>query len=77
MSFNDTESKEFRASVALELVRHKALVNVAEGYNYVLDIEDVNECLVVAGLPLIVPGEINAKEVNIIKTEKEANHDTV
>ena len=70
MSFNDTESKEFRAAVALELLRHKALLKMTSKYTF-LDIEDVNDCLIVAGLPVIVPQELNSKEVTIIKTEKE------
>ena len=69
--FSDKESAGIRAQLALELIRHKVLVELSKGYSGMLDPEEVNEAMVVAGLPLIVPGEVNAKEVNIIKTEKE------
>ncbi len=71
MGYTDVETKEMRASVALELLRHKALLKVADGFCFVLDIEDVNECLVVAGVPLIMPDEVKAKEINVIKIQEE------
>ena len=69
--FSEKESSGFRAQLALELIRHKVLVELSKGYSGMLNPEEVNEALVVAGLPLIVPGEDNSKEVNVIKTEKE------
>lgn len=56
---------------ALKLLRHKALVKLAEGRLGTLYIEDVNEVLVVAGLPVIVPNEVNIPELDIINTKKE------
>lgn len=58
-------------AAALKLLRHKALVKIAEGHCYLMELEDVNEILVVAGLPLIIPEEVNAPEVDVIKVEKE------
>lgn len=58
-------------SAALKLLRHKALVRVSKGSIFLLEIEDVNEILTVAGLPLITPAEVNAPEVDVIKVEKE------
>lgn len=56
---------------ALRLLRHKALVKLAQDRTYLLDIEDVNEILTVANLPVIMPAEINTKEINVIKLDKE------
>lgn len=55
---------------ALKLLRHKMLAQMASSKYPSLDAEDINEVLVVAGLPVIVPEEINSKEVNVIKVEK-------
>lgn len=71
MSYSDVETKELRASVALELLRHKVMVDLGRGYSGIMNVMDINECLIVAGLPLIVPGELQAKEVTIIKTEED------
>ena len=61
---------------AIKLGRHKLLVQMASGSRYPsLSLEDFNEMLVVAGLPVIVPEEINAKEVEVIKVEREADYD--
>lgn len=53
---------------ALNLMRFKAMREIAndKNPNYVLGIDDVNEILLVAGLPVIVPGEVNKKEVEVI-----------
>ena len=51
---------------ALKLMRHKALIKLAKDRNYLLDIEDVNEILLVAGLPVIMPEELNKKEVEVM-----------
>ena len=59
---------------ALKLLRHKMLVRIGEGYKS-LYTEDINEILVVAGLPLITPDELKAPEVDVIKVEKEAEND--
>lgn len=56
---------------ALQLLRHKMLTQIATSNYPTLSPEDVNEVLLVAGLPVIVPNEINSKEVNVIKVEKE------
>lgn len=61
---------------AIRLGRHKLLVQIAKGVKYPsLELEDFNEMLIVAGLPVIMPDEIKAKEVDVIKVDKEVNHD--
>ena len=61
---------------ALNVMRHKMLVQIGKGLSYPsLDIDDVNEILIVAGLPVIIPDEIKAPELDVIKVEKEAEHD--
>lgn len=58
---------------ALELLRFKALRKLAGNKfpDYLLGIDDVNEVLTVAGLPVIIPDELKAKELDVISTEKE------
>lgn len=60
---------------ALKLLRHKMLVELGKCKYPSLDVDDINEVLVVAGLPVIVPDEIKAKEVDVIKVDKEVEHD--
>ena len=50
---------------ALNLLRFKMLTKIGAGSFY-LDEQDVNEVLTVAGLPVIVPGELNKKELEVI-----------
>ena len=50
---------------ALNLLRFKMLTKIGEGSFY-LNEQDVNEVLTVAGLPVIVPGELNKKELEVI-----------
>jgi len=59
---------------ALNLMRHKALINLAQGRSGGLYFEDVNEILVVAGLPVIIPDELNAQELKVNKVEKEEDN---
>lgn len=62
---------------ALNVMRHKMLVQIGKGSTYPsLDLEDVNEVLIVAGLPVIVPEEIKAPELKIIKTEPKKEEKT-
>lgn len=71
----ETPENNIRAA-ALRLARHKMLVRIAKGHTYPsLDIEDLNEILMVAGLPVIMPDEVKAKEVDVIKVDKEVEHD--
>lgn len=66
--FSDTESKEFRASVALELLRYKMKQEVSENPKYPgLALNDVNECLIVAGEPIVSVEE----DLDVIIPEKE------
>ena len=67
------ETPETNVKVAaLNLARHKMLVQIAKGHTYPsLDIDDLNEVLMVAGLPVIVPQEVNTPELKIIQTSKD------
>jgi len=56
---------------ALKLLRHKALIEIANSQYPRLTMQDVNEVLIVAGLPVVMPDEIHVDEVDVIKTEKE------
>ena len=71
MSYTSTETKELRSTIALELARFKMQVLVARGYTPALTDEDINELFVVAGLPLLEPGELE-QEVELINIKKEA-----
>ena len=70
MSYTPTETKELRSTIALELARYKMQVQVARGNAAILDDDDVNELFVVAGLPLLTPGELD-EEVKLINIGKE------
>lgn len=53
---------------ALNLLRHKMLIQVGKGSPFpMLELEDVNEILIVAGLPVIIPAEINKKQLEVVK----------
>lgn len=57
---------------ALKLLRHKMLVEMGKGRTFPsLEVEDVNEILIVAGLPVVTPDELKAPEVEVVKVEKE------
>ena len=68
--YTPQETKELRSTIALELARFKMQVRVAEGRQPILADEDLNELFVVAGLPLLEPGELE-QEVKMINIEKE------
>ena len=59
-------------NAAIKLGRHKMLIQIAEGMNHpTLSLNDFNEMLVVAGLPVIVPSEVDVPELKVIKINKE------
>ena len=68
--YSAEETKEMRAHIALELARYKMQVEVAQGRSPVLYDNDLNEIFVVAGLPLLTPGELD-EEVKLINIKKE------
>jgi hypothetical protein len=68
--YTPQETKELRSTIALELARFKMQMLVARGYTPVLTDEDINELFVVAGLPLLEPGELE-QEVELINIQKE------
>ena len=70
MSYTAQETREHRAIVALELARHIALMKVAQNRTYMLDVEEFNNIMVVAGMPLLMPEEVNIKEIDVIKVDK-------
>lgn len=71
--YTPQETKEMRSTIALELARHMMMVKVASGRHPYLDDEELNELFVVAGLPLLEPGELEeeVKLVNITREEAE------
>ena len=69
--YSQTETKEMRSAIALELARHMMMVKVASGRHPYLDDEELNELFVVAGLPLLEPGELD-EELRLINIDKEA-----
>ena len=80
---NNYETPETNVKLAaLKLMRHKMLIEMGKDRAFPsLGIDDVNEILVVAGLPVIMPDELKAPEVDVIKVDKsdseEANDDTL
>lgn len=68
--YDATETKELRSKVALDLARFKMQVKVASGEAPSLNDNDVNELFVVAGLPLLGPGELD-EELKVINTGRE------
>lgn len=60
------ENNNERLKAALELMRFKALMDIAGDTVPLLDIKDINEILIVAGIPVIVPDEVNKKELEVI-----------
>ena len=68
--YTPQETKEMRSVIALELARHMMMVKVASGRHPYLDDEELNELFVVAGLPLLEPGELE-QEVELINIKKE------
>ena len=70
---NNYETPETNVkAAALKLMRHKMLIEIGRGLSFPsLDLKDVNEILLVAGLPVIMPDETKAPEVDVIKVDKE------
>ena len=75
MSYTPQEQKEHRAIMAMELLAFKAKIEMAEAgrnsYAPSISIKDLNECFVVAGMPLIVPEATLEKELDGIQLDKE------
>ena len=70
---NNYETPETNVkAAALKLMRHKMLIELGKGLSFPsLDLKDVNEILLVAGLSVIMPDETKAPEVDVIKVDKE------
>lgn len=75
--YSNTEACSIRMASAMDLLRFKALKKLQQGHFAMLDTEDVNEILTVAGMALVTPEEINIPELKIITAEKETDNDTV
>lgn len=70
--YSNVDSAAIRNQAALELMRHKMLVEMASDKKYPsLNNNDINEILIVAGMPVIVPNEVNIPELDIINIKKE------
>lgn len=64
--YSQEETKEMRSRISMELMRYKILSMMASNCTPQLYIEDVNELMIVAGLPVIVPDEVNKKELEVM-----------
>lgn len=75
---NHYETPENNVKVAaLNLMRHKILINIGKGFSYPgLDLDDINEIFIVAGLPVVVPEEVKAKELKVIDFETKEDEAT-
>ena len=60
--------EEKRIYASLELLRYKLEKRVAEGREYV-EIEELNDVFVVAGLPVIIPDDVQHPEIKVIGEE--------
>lgn len=61
--FNNTNTKAIRSEAALELARYKMRKEISGGHKYPsLDEDDVNEIMLVAGLPFISANEMDVLE---------------
>lgn len=70
--YSNVDSAAIRNQAALELMRYKMLAQLAAEKTYPsLNDDDINEILIVAGMPVIVPDEVNVPELDIINTKKE------
>ena len=76
MSYSPTEQNEIRGRAALELLRYKMLKAIEKNksnYATELKVEELNDILLVGGLPVVVPDEVKVKEVDVIAFNKEDN----
>lgn len=55
---------------ALNLLRYKMLKEVARSMMPCLTVEELNDILIVAGLPAVTPKELEVKEIDVL-LEKE------
>ena len=72
--YSSEESSGIKSFSALNLLRYKTIRELKESpecTKYMLGLEDVNEVLLVAGLPIIMEDEFEPKELDVISTEKE------
>lgn len=59
---------ENRIYASLELLRFKLEKRIAKGRDYI-DIEELNDVLIVAGLPALIPEDIQHPEIKVIGEE--------
>lgn len=71
MSYTPQEQSEIRSRAALDLLAHKMIKKMKKNENYGLDYEEINEILLVADLPLLVPEQIQNKELKVIEINTE------
>lgn len=54
---------------ALNLLRYKMLKSIEKNegrYTPDIDVEELNDVLIVAGLPVVTPAEVKAKEIDVL-----------
>lgn len=72
MSYTPQDQKEHRAVIAMELLAFKAKLAIekAKGSKYDFDpslyVDELNECFMVAGMPLINPKSGEDKEIKVV-----------
>ena len=74
--FTPEEQSGVRYNAALELLRYKMLKAIEKNksnYATELKVEELNDILLVGGLPVVVPDEVKVKEVDVIAFNKEDN----
>jgi hypothetical protein len=74
--FTPEEQSGVRYNAALELLRYKMLKAIEKNksnYATELKVEELNDILLVGGLPIVVPDEVKVKEVDVIAFNKEDN----
>lgn len=70
--YSAEELRGIRYQAALELLAFKAKVVMEEAngskYNYSpsISVKDINECFVVAGMPVVVPDDLKEKELEVM-----------
>lgn len=56
-----------RLEAAMDLLTFMVKKDVASGYSGVLDVNEVNEILVTAGYPVIIPESVRKKDLEVDK----------
>ncbi len=70
---DNTDTKAIKLEAAIELARYKMLKEIKRDNKYpTLTLNDVNEIMLVAGVPFVTENELDVVEINHEETEVEA-----